>query len=107
MRTWRKSQRTLLIEQRVAVWRENRASWNKALTGLLEQVIPSPANRRTLGIYWPFKAEYDPRPLARMLNMRGMRLALPVVVEQARPLIVRMVAWYPYGAGGVGHPSTR
>ena len=47
----------------------------------------------TVGFYWPFKGEYDPRPLARLLHARGVRLALPVVVEQARPVAFR--AWWP------------
>lgn len=48
---------------------------------------------RTIGIYWPFKAEFDPRPLATRLLGEGFRIALPVVIEKKRPMIFRL--WTP------------
>lgn len=42
-----------------------------------------------IGFYWPFKEEYDPRDLVRSLHAKGTRLALPVVVEKAKPVIFR------------------
>lgn len=46
-----------------------------------------------IGFYWPFKGEYDPWAPARSLLEQGVRLALPVVFEKARPLIFR--EWWP------------
>jgi len=47
----------------------------------------------TIGAYWPFKGEFDPRPLMRGLHAAGRQLALPVVIEKNRPLIFR--PWTP------------
>jgi 5-formyltetrahydrofolate cyclo-ligase len=52
-----------------------------------------------IGFYWPFRGEYDPRLLVRSLHAKGARLALPVVVEKAKPLVFR--EWWP------GTPMTK
>ena len=46
-----------------------------------------------VGFYWPFKGEFDPRPLVRALHAKGMRFALPVVIEKTGPLLFR--EWWP------------
>ena len=63
-----------------------------AITVHVRAAVPDLA-RRHVGFYWPFKGEYDPRPLARALHREGARLALPVVATKGRPLIFR--AWRP------------
>jgi 5-formyltetrahydrofolate cyclo-ligase len=53
--------------------------------------------------YWPMGDEFDVRPLLAALAARGHRLALPVVVARAAPLVFR--AWAagdPLMAGGFG-----
>ncbi len=92
VRRWRKARRAELIAQRLAISRDDRARWDGAATALLEEALPAPGRLR-IGFYWPFKGEYDPRPLARSLRGRGARLCLPVVVEPARPLAFR--EWWP------------
>jgi 5-formyltetrahydrofolate cyclo-ligase len=47
----------------------------------------------TLGVYWPFRGEFDPRPLSDSLVADGLRIALPVVVDKHGPLEYR--AWRP------------
>ena len=43
--------------------------------------------------YWPMREELDPRPLMLALAARGLRLCLPAVVANGRPLSFR--AWVP------------
>jgi 5-formyltetrahydrofolate cyclo-ligase len=92
VRLWRRAKRTVLIERRLAMPVEERAILSAAITAALAQVVLSHGGM-LIGFYWPFKGEYDPRPLARSLHDEGMRLALPVVVEKAKPLIFR--EWHP------------
>ena len=69
-----------------------RAADSEAITAALVQVLPS-CPGTLIGCYWPFKGEYDPRPLARFLHANGTRLVLPVIVEKAKPVIFR--EWWP------------
>ena len=48
---------------------------------------------RILGVYWPMRDEPDLRPLYAELAAKGMRLALPVVLECDAPLV--FAAWSP------------
>lgn len=90
VRRWRKAQREALIAGRLAITREERREWNALITARLEPIL---GTAQMIGFYWPFKGEYDPRPLMRKLHAQGMRLALPVVLERARPLVFR--EWRP------------
>ncbi|MDT8278663.1 5-formyltetrahydrofolate cyclo-ligase [Roseomonas mucosa] len=92
VRLWRKAKRAVLIERRLAIPAAARSAHSEAITAALLQALPA-APGKLLGLYWPFKGEYDPRPLARRLHTRGVRLALPVVIEKAKPLIFR--EWWP------------
>lgn len=92
VRLWRKAKRTVLIERRLAMPVAERAVRSKAITAALVQALPFRPGA-LIGFYWPFKGEYDPRPLARSLHARGTRLALPVVLEKAKPVIFR--EWWP------------
>lgn len=92
VRAWRKAERARLIACRAAVPPAARAQRDLAITAFLHAALPELASRH-VGFYWPFKGEYDPRPLARALHRAGARLALPVVAERARPLLFR--PWRP------------
>ena len=46
-----------------------------------------------LGVYWPFQAEFDPRPVIDWLIAEGSAVALPAVVDKQGPLEYR--AWRP------------
>ncbi|MDQ2763826.1 MAG: 5-formyltetrahydrofolate cyclo-ligase [Pseudomonadota bacterium] len=92
VRLWRRIKRAVLIERRLAVSAAERAARSEAITAALAQALPS-CPGALIGFYWPFKGEYDPRTVARSLHAKGARLALPVVVEKARPLIFR--EWRP------------
>jgi len=47
----------------------------------------------TLGVYWPFQAEFDPRPLIDWVITQGFAVALPAVVDKKGPLEYR--GWRP------------
>jgi 5-formyltetrahydrofolate cyclo-ligase len=93
VRAWRKAQRETLIAQRLSIPRDERARRDEAVTARLRHLLPAPESQRSIGVYWPFKGEYDPRPLMRSLHLQGVRLSLPVVMERARPLVFR--EWWP------------
>ena len=92
VRLWRKAKRAVLIERRLAMTSVERAARSEAITAALLQALPSRPGA-LIGFYWPFKGEYDPRALARRLHAQGIRLALPVVVQKAKPVIFR--EWWP------------
>ncbi len=92
IRQWRKGQREALLRARVDAGAEKRKTWSAVIAPHLQQVI---AERRpaSVGFYWPFKGEFDPRPLARELVAGGMTMALPTVVQPRTPLEFRR--WTP------------
>ncbi|HEY4251746.1 MAG TPA: 5-formyltetrahydrofolate cyclo-ligase [Roseomonas sp.] len=92
VRAWRRARRQALIADRLAAPREAREVRDAAITPRLSAMLPAP-DGRLLGFYWPFRGEYDPRPLARALHAAGMRLALPVVLAKGTPMIFR--PWSP------------
>jgi 5-formyltetrahydrofolate cyclo-ligase len=92
VRRWRKAERARLIEARVAIDRDKRQQWHAAITQKLTAQFPF-LPERVVGFYWPFRGEFDARPLMRELHRQGTRLALPVVVEKATPLQFR--EWRP------------
>lgn len=95
VRRWRRATRAQLIATRVAATYGLRRRWHDAITAELRRLIPD-LRRRLVGFYWPFKGEYDPRPLVRELIAAGGRVALPVVIEKARPMVFR--EWRPGAA---------
>src|SRR5688572_17367290 len=89
---WRKSERARLIARREALTLEQRRAADAHITDLL--VLGFPLLRGlTLGFYWPFKGEVDPRIAVRRLRALGTRGALPVVIEKGAPL--RFQEWTP------------
>jgi 5,10-methenyltetrahydrofolate synthetase len=89
---WRKAERATLIARRVAASATDHARWSAAINDLLEGGFPV-LERLTVGICWPFQAEFDTRPLAARLIAKGARAALPVVVAKAQPLEFHQ--WFP------------
>lgn len=92
VRAWRKAKRQALIAARLSISPVERAAHAQVVGSELTALLRG-LGGRLLGFYWPFKGEYDPRPLVRALHADGMKLALPVVTEKARPLIFR--PWQP------------
>lgn len=89
---WRKHQRKQLIAAREAVPEEIHQQWSRAISGFLKQGFPQP-QKMIIGIYWPFRGEYDPRPIAQYFIQHGATLALPEVTGKDEPLCFR--EWSP------------
>ncbi len=89
---WRRATRSALIERRMAAPPAERRAWSAAIEPRLEAVIAE-TRARLVGFYWPFRAEFDPRPLVERLLAAGQRVALPVVVEPKTPMVFR--PWSP------------
>lgn len=92
IRRWRKETRAALIDARVHIAAQDRAAWSGRISQSLEATLTS-APGKLVGFYWPFRGEFDARPVLTGLRERGVRLALPVVVEKAQPLQFR--EWWP------------
>jgi 5-formyltetrahydrofolate cyclo-ligase len=105
---WRKSMRAELIARRRAVPLPVRRDWELSISLQLLRCLPL-REGMTIGFCWPYQGEYDARPLLRQLRGRGLRCALPVVVQRAQPLIFRH--WEPgvemkKGPLGISYPAS-
>jgi 5,10-methenyltetrahydrofolate synthetase len=89
---WRKAERERLIATRLAVSASERTECAMRIGQQLDRLIPSSPST-ILSLYWPFKGELDLRPWMASAIARGIRVALPVVVAKATPLIFR--EWTP------------
>ena len=92
IKAWKASQRKELLAKRQAVSVADRTAWNAAITQHLLAGFPQLADM-TIGIYWPYQGEFDPRHAVRHWRDRGARTALPEVVRKAEPLQFRH--WQP------------
>lgn len=114
---WRRDQRQALIAQRMALPEETLLRWQSAMDAHLQRALSRftttgaalAATGAVLAIYWPHRNEYDARPMASSLRAAGVRIALPVVVAPATPLLFR--AWdidtvMVAGPQGIPHPET-
>ena len=91
VKAWRKAERERLIALRVALPpAERRAAGERIAARIGEIMAERPG---VLGVYWPFRAEFDPRPLIDKLAAGGRAVALPVVIDRKGPLEYR--AWAP------------
>jgi 5-formyltetrahydrofolate cyclo-ligase len=92
IRAWRKQQREALLRARVDAGTVKRQEWGREIEGELRRIL-SPRSPKIVGFYWPFKGEFDARPLARELIAGGIGMALPAVVQPKTPLEFRR--WTP------------
>lgn len=89
---WKKRQRQQLIAAREAIPENCHQQWSQAISKLLMQGFPK-LQKMTVGIYWPFRGEYDPRLIAQYFKRQGAILALPEVIAKNEPLCFR--EWSP------------
>lgn len=82
---WRTSERKRLIADRLAIPAAQRTAWSGDIARHIREALGS-LDGRTIGLYWPIRGEPDLRPLFAAIASAGGTLALPVVVEKARPL---------------------
>jgi 5-formyltetrahydrofolate cyclo-ligase len=91
VKVWRRTERERLIAERMAAPAAMRREWGERIAATLWEMLaglPGP-----LGVYWPFRGEFDPRPLIEAEVARGRVIALPVVIDKKGPLEYR--AWKP------------
>jgi 5-formyltetrahydrofolate cyclo-ligase len=88
---WRRGERERLIALRQALPAEERRRWGTQIEAQLRDLLAERPG--ILGVYWPFRAEFDPRPLIEGAVAKGRTVALPVVVDKKGPLEYR--AWRP------------
>ena len=88
----RKERRAELLSRRRAITDAERSQWNASITRLLIEGFPF-LRSMTLGFYWPFQGEFDPRFATRHFRKHSATTALPVVVQKGAPLQFR--EWYP------------
>jgi 5,10-methenyltetrahydrofolate synthetase len=81
-----------LIARRLAVSPEAQRAADQRITEFLVVGFPM-LDRLTIGFYWPFNGEVDPRVAVHRFRARGARTALPVVVGKRSPLEFR--TWAP------------
>ncbi len=89
---WRKHKRKQLIAARETLPAAIHQQWSQTISDLLKQGFPK-LQKMNIGIYWPFRGEYDPRPIAQYFMRHGATLALPEVVGKDKPLCFR--EWLP------------
>lgn len=89
---WRNQTRRRLIAEREAVLEVIHQQWSTAISAALMQGFPC-LKSMTIGLYWPFRGEYDPRLVAQQFRQQGSTLALPEVIDKNAPL--RFREWWP------------
>jgi 5-formyltetrahydrofolate cyclo-ligase len=109
VKLWRRAERQRLLALRTGASAAERRDWSRVIEARLYDLL-SHGPRPTLGAYWPFRAEFDPRPLVDRLIARGFAATLPVVVDKKGPLEYR--AWRPGdplidGVWGIPIPEKR
>ena len=80
LRAWRRSERQRLLTLRTGVTPVQRREWGQEIEQRLHLLLQDQPGI-ILGVYWPFQAEFDPRPLIDWLITRGSSVALPAVID--------------------------
>jgi 5-formyltetrahydrofolate cyclo-ligase len=91
VKLWRRGERERLLAMRQALPADERRHRGERIEAELRRLIA--ARPGTLGVYWPFRAEFDPRGIVDWAVADGRVVALPVVVDKKGPLEYR--AWRP------------
>jgi 5,10-methenyltetrahydrofolate synthetase len=105
---WRAHIRRELVTRRLATPDDVHARWSAAIDQHLDRLLGYPGRFKVIGFCWPYKREFDARPLVARLLRDGVRAALPVVVAPHAPLEFRQ--WHPDApmeAGAYGIPVPR
>ncbi len=91
MKLWRRGERERLIALRQGLPAADRRHWSAHILAALRTLLADRPG--VLGVYWPFRAEIDPRPLIDWAVAAGRGVALPVVIDKKGPLEYR--SWRP------------
>ena len=104
VRVWRKAERQRLLALRTGTGQAERGLWEQRIEERLRALLQERPGI-ILGVYWPFQAEFDPRPLIDCLIAEGSAVALPAVIDKKGPLEYR--AWRPGERLVDGSPQDR
>ena len=87
------SLRNRLLKERLKILPAERELAEKKISVDLKQILAP--QKGPLGFYWPFRGEFDPRPIVKdWLSVNTANAAcLPVIVEKNKPMIFR--EWLP------------
>jgi 5-formyltetrahydrofolate cyclo-ligase len=91
LRTWRREERERLLAARQDMPPTERRAKGERIEAGIKAVLGAVVG--PLGVYWPFRAEFDPRGIIEWAVAAGRIVALPVVVDRKGPLEYR--AWKP------------
>ena len=89
---WRRSERERLLADRMAIDPIQLAAWRAMIDGHIQSAFPV-IHEGIVGFCWPYRNEYDPRPLLARLRASGANTALPAVIGPRLPLEFRI--WRP------------
>jgi len=89
---WRKELRNCLLAERCQVAPALHRQWSQHIESHLDQGFMGLAGL-TVGLCWPYLAEFDARPFAQKLMDSGSTLSLPVVIAPKTPL--EFHRWHP------------
>jgi len=108
VKLWRRGERARLIALRQGLPAADRLRWSERIDAVLRGLLAERTG--VLGVYWPFRGEFDPRSLIDWAIATGRAIALPVVVDKKGPLEYR--AWRPGeplvdGVWGIPIPEKR
>jgi 5,10-methenyltetrahydrofolate synthetase len=98
---WRKSERERLITARCSLAVQDRMEQTASIAGRLAQIVAtSGIAAPAVSVYWPIRGEPDLRAWMHALSQSGVRVALPVAIALAQPLVFR--EWHPGARLGRG-----
>jgi 5-formyltetrahydrofolate cyclo-ligase len=98
---WRKAERERLITARGLLAVQDRMDQAAVIAGRLAQIVAtSGIATPAVSVYWPIRGEPDLRPWMHALFQSGVRVALPVAIALAQPLVFR--EWRPGARLGRG-----
>lgn len=89
---WRKIKRTELIATCHTISAPERKRVAGEVANILDELIDF-SSTPIVSVYWPFRGELNLRDWMHAAHNRGGRIALPVVVAKAQPLVFR--EWSP------------
>lgn len=89
---WRRQRRAELLAARIAMPARERARAAETVARVLDELVVLDPDT-LISLYWPFRGELNLRGWMHDAWRRGARIALPVVVRKAAPLVFR--EWTP------------
>jgi len=91
LRQWRRAERERLLALRQDMPPAQRRALGEKIEAALKAALGAVPG--AIGVYWPFRAEFDPRGIVDWAVASRRAVALPVVVDKKGPLEYR--SWQP------------